>query len=176
MRRVAKWLPACPADLVFLTRRRGIILRWNPSYGVRPLGWFWDVPGAGVWDAESYYTDEDYMKRRMTESSEGVAPEHYADVESNVFTSMHSIVAHLAVTRYDDGTARQPGTLLIRTVGASWQVTAKEPDSAAQLVVTAPTIDDALAALSLLLESDQTPWQPDPWAKKMGGTGTKRKA
>jgi len=115
-------------------------------------------------------------KRRLTASENGEAPAHYAEVESTIFSPVHSIVAHLAVSRYDDGTPRTPGTLLIRTLGNSWQVTAKEPDVGAQLVVVAPCLDDALAALALALESDDTPWQPDPWAKGVKRPGGKKSA
>ena len=151
------------------------MLHYSYGHGVTPWGW-WRPGVSDRWNLVHYYTMEDLdMKKRMTTETSGECPPHFAAVESSLFASLHSIVAHLAVTRYDDGTARQPGTLMIRTVGASWQVTLKEPDVAAQLVIVAPTLDDALAAASLALESDDTPWQPDPWARVAGRTGGKKR-
>lgn len=163
-RRPHRWLGSRDASLVYVRSGYCVVLSYLAGLGLSPWGWVDENDPICSNLMHYYYTGEQDMKRRVTTADSPEAPSHFADVESVVFGKLHPIVAHLAVSRYDDGTPRQPGTLMIRCVGASWQVTAKEPDVAAQLVITAPTLDDALAALSLALESDQTPWQPDPWA------------
>lgn len=84
-----------------------------------------------------------------------------AAVESNLLTGFPAVIAHLAVVRYDDGDPRQPGWVQLRTQGALWQTTAKDPDGAASLTATGSTIDDALALLELLLSAPDAPWEPD---------------
>ena len=152
---------------MFVRRGKCLVLAYTPRRGLRPWGWIDGDNPIALHRLNRYYAEGDDVKRRVTVDQIPAGPSHAAAVESEVFKALHPIVAHLTVMRYDDGSPRQPGTLLVKTVGASWQITAKEPDSKAQLIVTAPTLDDALAALSLALESDQTPWQPDPWAVGM---------
>lgn len=106
------------------------------------------------------------MKPRQLVESASSGPEHLAPVESNVFSRLSQLVAHCAVVRFEDGSPRQPGWITFRTLGGSWQVTAKEPGANAQLVAVGPTLDDALAALDLLLASPDAPWELDPWAKR----------
>jgi hypothetical protein len=152
-----------------------VVLSYIPGYGLTPWGWLPSGSAIGLTLLEPYQTREENMKKRLTVADVPSTPAHAAAVESVLFANLHSLVAHLAITRYDDGSARQPGTLLVRTVGASWQVTVKEPDVSGQLIFNAPTLDDALAAAALALESDQTPWQPDPWAKTQGSGRSKKK-
>lgn len=102
-------------------------------------------------------------KRQATEQVGGVAS---ASPASKLLESVSSVVKHLTVRQYDDGAVRTPGTLLIKTVGSMWQLTAKDPDSCQQLIVLAATCDDALLMLSMLLEADDAPWEPDPWASQ----------
>lgn len=138
---------------------------YSAGVGITPRGWIDGHDPIRLSSMNLYPPLEALVKKRVTAEPGTESPSHLAAVESVLFERLHSIVAHLAVCRYDDGSPRQPGTLLIRTVGGHWQVTAKEPDVGAQLVLVAGTLDDALAGLSLALESDSTPWQPDPWAK-----------
>lgn len=171
-KRVCRFLGGADAHLVFVRSNKCIVLGYLRWVGISPWGWLPKDHPYCTNLVTRYYESEADVKRRLTTADSPESPSHFADVESVVFARLHPIVAHLAVSRYDDGQPRQPGSLMIRCVGASWQVTAKEPDAKAMLVVTAPTLDDALAALSLALESDQTPWQPDPWAS---GQGPRRK-
>lgn len=104
------------------------------------------------------------MKRRR-KVEEGPDGDSAASQDTKVMEAFKSVVAHLAVRRYDDGTARSPGTLLVKTVGKTWQLTAKDPDTCQQLRVVQHTWDDAWVMLALLLDSEDAPWEPDPWAK-----------
>jgi hypothetical protein len=105
------------------------------------------------------------MKRKMP--SEAVAgsivPQHLAAVESRVFGTLHNLVAHCCVTRYEDGTPRRPGWWTMKTQGTTWIVQIKDPDGACGLQAMAQSVDDALALADLLLGSDDAPWEPDPF-------------
>lgn len=103
-------------------------------------------------------------KRQTAEQVGGVAS---ASLATKLLQELSPILQHLAVRQYDDGAIRTPGTLLVKTVGSMWQITAKDPDSRQQLLVLAATLDDALLMLSMLLEADDAPWEPDPWAKEV---------
>lgn len=104
------------------------------------------------------------MKKRLVASSLDSAkgPVHSAALESKVFGAMLNILKHLAITRFDDGTPRIPGTIIWRPDGSSWKLIAKEPSSALQLTVSAPMVDDAFALLDILLGAEEAPWEHDP--------------
>lgn len=107
------------------------------------------------------------MKRvqKREQGSQG-APTHVAAIESNVLSQFPSLVAHCAVTRYDDGEPRKPGWWTVRTQGAGWVVTVKDPDSGCSLTATGNALDDALTLAELLLSSDDAPWEPDQFLKQ----------
>jgi len=91
---------------------------------------------------------------------------HLAAIETLLLGQFPAIVAHLAVTRFDDFTARTPGTMMVKSMGSSWVVVLKEPDAALQMQVMGQTLDDTLALAELLLSGDKAPWEPDPWQKQ----------
>ena len=92
-------------------------------------------------------------------------PYHLAAVESNVFSKLHELVKHCAVTRYDDGDPRRPGWFTVKTMGSAWVVQVKDPDSCLSLSATAQALDDALILADLLLASEEAPWESDPFLK-----------
>lgn len=104
------------------------------------------------------------VKKRSVESGASEAA-HVAAVESVLLAKMHPLVAHCAATKYDDGSPRKPGWWTLKTMGAAWVVEVKDPDTCSRMVVVQQTVDDALALASVLLESDDAPWEPDPWLK-----------
>jgi len=106
-------------------------------------------------------------------SADGTA-KHLAAMECSIFSSLPSLMAHCGVTRYDDGTPRQPGWVSIQTRGAAWIVTVKDPDAGAKLNATGNTLDDALALAELLLSSEEAPWEVDPFLQ--GQQKKKKKA
>jgi len=107
------------------------------------------------------------VKRRATTAASEVTggPVHLAAVETILMGQFPSLVAHLVTTRWDDGTARTPGTLLVKTMGSSHVLVLKEPDDALQMQVMAQTLDDVFELAELLLSGEKAPWEPDPWAK-----------
>lgn len=115
------------------------------------------------------------MKRKRQGEKAANLALHLAPLESNVFSAFHPLVAHCAVTQYDDGEPRRPGWITFKTMGSSWVLEAKDPDSCSRLVVVQTTLDDALALLSVLLESEEAPWEPDPWLMQQAAKERKKK-
>jgi hypothetical protein len=103
------------------------------------------------------------VKKKTPKLQPGDLPAHLAAMDSVMFGKHHSIVAHCAATKYDDGDPRQTGWLTMKTMGSAWVVEVKDPDTCARLVVVQQTIDDALTLTALLLDSEEAPWEPDPW-------------
>jgi alcohol dehydrogenase class IV len=90
---------------------------------------------------------------------------------AGVFKGLPALAEHISATTYSDGSNRTPGWIMVGTRDGEYRVTAKDPDGAAQLAVQDPSLDEALAALELLLSDPNAQWQADPWLAK----GAKRK-
>lgn len=114
------------------------------------------------------------MKRRDRASATSDA-QHLAAAESALFSKLHPLVSHCCCTKYDDQTPRKPGWWTVKTMGSAWVVEVKDPDTCSRLVVVQQTLDDALALASVLLESDEAPWEPDPWLKANEAKQNKKK-
>lgn len=121
----------------------------------------------------STYMEMTLMKRRGT-PTERKDTLHLAAVESVILTKLHPLVAHCCHTQYEDGTARKPGWWTVKTMGSAWVVEVKDPDSCSRLVVVQQTLDDALTLASVLLESEEAPWEPDPWLKAAESKGKRK--
>jgi len=100
--------------------------------------------------------------------SERSAVKHLAAIESEYFKEVISVVASLAMLQYDDGSPRQPSYLGVWSNGATWFVRITDKDSDASLTCEGRTLDEALDVLSLHLEADQAPWEPNTRRKKKG--------
>jgi len=127
-----------------------------------------------VSDRESTYRSMAQMKKKKKGDQAGDA-RHLAAMESNVFTQCTGIVAHCAVTRYDDGDPRKTGWLTIKTQGSAWVVEAKDPDTCGRLQVVQASLDDALALMSVMLESEEAPWEHDVWLAQQKAKESKPK-
>lgn len=106
------------------------------------------------------------MKRRRSEVTQdsGVA---VASLDVKKWVELLPIIQHLAVRRYDDGEARTPGTITLRTIGSLWQAMCKDPDTRQEMPVVAQTFEDLLFLTAATLDAPDAVWQPDPWAEKM---------
>jgi len=169
--RPCQWAPRRHFTLTLFWGCNRVELCYHPGRGyyARRMWKAGTLPVNGVY----FPPPECLMKRRVVSSaapSPGVAS-HLAAIESVMLTPVPNIVAHLAVTRYDDGTPRQPGWLTVRTEGVSWKVIAKDPDGQCSLTAIAQSVDDALALMDLMLGAEDAPWEPDRWMmdKKPGG-------
>jgi len=163
-RRPCKWIgrsattyTVAVRDTVFLVVAR----RWwglSVYQAVRGGQVVWSSAGEGT------YFGVFTMKRR-DRSAAATDAQHLAAAESSLFAKFHPLVAHCCCTKYDDGSQRKPGWWTVKTMGSAWVVEVKDPDTCSRLVVVQQTLDDALALASVLLESDEAPWEPDPWLK-----------
>jgi len=103
------------------------------------------------------------MKKITVGSTGGEAGKQVASLASTVWSKHAALVRFCASLAYDDGTPRQPGWIVIKTLGPCWVVELKDPDSGAKLVCVEPVLDDALTSASMLLEAPEAPWEVDPW-------------
>lgn len=131
----------------------------------------------GLWEAVSdeWATEMTLVKRKRQGDAAGPGVKHLAAVESNVFSRFLPIVEHCAVCQYEDGSARKPGWITIKTMGSAWVIEAKDPDSCSRLTVVQTNLDDALALLSITLESEEAPWEPDPWLRQQAQKESRKK-
>lgn len=111
------------------------------------------------------------MKKKMT-SADGKPPRHLAALESELLHDLMPLVEHMGVTAYDDGDARVPGFITIRTQGAAWVIDVKDPDSGNSFRIVDQTLDKALQSVALLLACDEAPWSPDAFLKRPSGKRT----
>jgi len=109
------------------------------------------------------------VKKKSLESAPEGQFQHLAPMETKVLTGFEQVIAHCAVVRYDDGDARKPGWIVLKTLGSAWMLEAKDPDTCARLTASAGTFDDALTLMDLLLGSEQAPWEPDQWLRQAQG-------
>lgn len=162
-RKPCRWLPRSMA-YYRLTLRNGVglVLCWQPFYGIYPLA-ITPRDSLGMRDGDWFQKPEKAVKKKNQATSLEGPRQHLAAMESNLFSRMVPLVEHMACTRYDDGDARVPGWITVKTQGSAWQVQVKDPDSASSFVAVANSLDDALALASLLLEAEETPWEHDKW-------------
>lgn len=110
---------------------------------------------------------ERHVKKKNQSVAGGDSPfKHLAAMESKVLDKFFNLVAHCAITKYDDGDPRRPGWITLKTMGSAWVLEAKDPDSCSRMTASAGTLDDALTLLDLLLGSEEAPWEPDPWLRQ----------
>jgi len=102
------------------------------------------------------------MKKRAAQTAPNDM-RHLAAVESTIFSGLVPLIEHMAVKKYDDGDAREPGWITIKTTGAAWVVQVKDPDTSTSFSAVADTLDKALETAALLLSCDEAPWEADKW-------------
>jgi len=102
------------------------------------------------------------MKKKQAKSGEETA-NHLAAMESTLFNDLMALLEHCAARRYDDGDGRETGWFTIKTQGAAWVCTVKDPDTGTSFSVVGDTVDKALSSAALLLACDEAPWELDRW-------------
>jgi len=136
--------------------------RWH---GLTALSGVRDGTSLSYLPGESTYATVIEMKKKKVGGGAN-GPVHLAPMESVLLGAHHSIVAHMATLKYDDGDPRRPGEFRIRPAGAMWVAEALDYDARCSLQCVQATLDDAVAGLALLLEADDAPWQPCSWMKE----------
>lgn len=159
-------LPTASATFYLLTRLHRLVIRWTPRWGVMAVA---SSPRGGG-ERSALITpptwERDMKRRTASERKAGEGPSHLAAMETNILDRFPSLIAHTAVTRYDDGEPRRPGWWTVETQGSSWRIRVKDPDSAQSLTVVGASLDDALTLAELLLSSEEAPWEHDAFLAK----------
>jgi len=164
--RPRQWAPRRSFSLIVISVAREVWTWYLPRRGYYAYRWRRrDVPNA-QWHDYPFTRIEMKKKTAAAAPAPGDGPKHLAPMESTVFTRLHHIVAHCAVSRYDDGDPRRPGWITIQTLGSAWKVMIKDPDGCCQMSAIGNTLDDARALADLLLSSEDAPWEPDPFLKR----------
>lgn len=165
-KRPRRWAPAGRGDYCLLTTwfRIRLVYLWRSGYRAVAVG---RRGGVSFPVSLAMPLEVRDVKRKNVGGSAGSSffP-HLAPVETELFTKLMALVGHMGVTRYDDGEPRKPGWVTISTMGSSWKVVCKDPDSCAQMTALGTTLDDALTLADLLLSSEEAPWEPDAFLAK----------
>ncbi len=139
---------------------------YRPGVGVYPLSLRVSRP-EGPDSLVMYGTEYVPMKRvSLNAKAPSGQAVHLAAVETTLFTSLSSLVAHCCTARYDDGEPRQPGWVQIKTQGAAWVVSLIDFDACAQLQALGQSLDDALVLADALVGTEDAPWEPAQWLLK----------
>jgi len=181
--RVHRKRPGRPKPRRFAPRRGGdfllvglavdILVRYVPFHGLHAVASYVPSVVRGV-PIVVWSRPERSMKRPQSKAAEpGAGPLHVAPIETNVLGGFANLISHLVELRYEDGTPRRTGWVLIKTLGPSWVTEVKEPTAGVRMTVTGPTIDDMLALVDLVLGADEPPWEVDPWAKPQNSKKSK---
>lgn len=136
------------------------VLQWVPNKGIcamRREGW--GLRGAAILPLVLH---EEYpcMKRRQPTSGLSDA-QTLVPLESKLLGALSPLLEHMAIRKYEDGTARETGWVTIKTQGAAWVVQVKDPDGCCSFAAVGQTIDQALETAALLLAAEEAPWEPD---------------
>lgn len=113
-----------------------------------------------------FQTEFPSVKKRAVNPVSGDGGKHLAAMESDIFNQLLALIEHCALRQYDDGSPREPGYVTLRTTGAAWMLSVKDPDTATSFTSVAATVDKCLETANLLLACDEAPWEPDLWLLK----------
>lgn len=137
----------------------------RPYVGLIHDAWAYDPPYASFLCPHWVEVGETWMKQ--VQLSKGLeVPATLASTSSGLLSACPLLIAHCAALRFDDGTPRRPGWLTITTQSSSWKASVKCPNAGASFSVLAPSVDDMLGMVELLLETDAAPWERDEWLQK----------
>jgi len=166
-------VPRGPRLATISIRRFQVQVVWAPWKGATVYRIL--KAGKTVWEFPNFAWVGDVQEMKKKKPVGAVADAlHLAAMESDLLSKHQALVAHCAATKYDDGDPRKPGWWTIKTMGSAWVCEVKDPDTAARLVVVQQTLDDALTLANLLLESEEAPWEPDPWLARANAEKKKK--
>ena len=161
-RRPARWSPRGVFYFWVLTRDRKIGMASRPFKGlcrvVSEVRWHCVSDHCGPLVQRWEYPSMKKVKRE-----DRAAVKNLAAVETELFRELLPLVEHCCCLQYEDGSARQPGWLMMRTSGAAWQLVVKDPDSCSSFTVVDKSIDGALMSAALLLGCEEAPWEHDAY-------------
>lgn len=167
-RRVHQWLPRGPVAVQLIGLDLSVVCVYGPRHGYWCYRTYRGSGCLGSPRAEYPQPEVSVRRRQILAGATAPGPEHIAPIDSTALSAFPNLVKHCCITRYDDHTPRRPGWITVQTQGAAWMVVCKDPDACAQLRVTGPTLDDALALAELLLGAEDAPWEPDRFLSSQG--------
>lgn len=155
-------------------RRRLSILTLNWLIGMDYLpfsGYWWD----STWTRGTFprgsigplIRDVRRTKVRKPKVGEKSSVKHLAALESEMMRDHMAVLEALAMLQYADGTPRKAGFLGIFTDGEQWCCFVKDNTGQCRLPARGRTWDDMMDCLTLLLEADAAPWEPDDLADRV---------
>ena len=161
-RRPCRWMPKGAVTFFILTRDVKYAMAVRPFKGMCiTSAWLRSKPEMGVAGALLWRREYPSMKR-VKKDCPNLA-KHLAALETELLREHLAIVEHCACLMYEDGEPRTPGWFTVRTTGAAWQCTVKDPDSKMAFTTVGKTIDEAIGSAALFLACEEAPWEPDPW-------------
>lgn len=163
------WVGAVKRMIRVVVGRCELVLTWSPrrGYWVRRVE---SQDGRPTRDFVMPSARRGRMKPIVLGGASGDGQHHHlAEMESEILAKCFPLVQHCAVTRYEDGTVREPGEFKVRAQGASWEIQVVDYAGKAFFRVTAVKLDDAFAMACLLLETASAPWEVAKWLHKPRG-------
>jgi hypothetical protein len=106
-----------------------------------------------------------YLKKRDAVPGNG-QPEHLS-MAGEVRGKFEAIVEFLSRSQWDDGSARDPGTMLICTGEGRWRAWLNDRDSGLACWVSSDTLQGLLGTVEKGLQEGKLEWRQQP--KKGGG-------
>jgi len=161
-KRPCRWQPKGNFTFWVLTKDVRFAICGKPFKGMCKVA-AWSRPDGSRGRPELLLRRWGYPDMKRVKKEDRVSVKHLAPMETELFKEQLPLVEHTAMLQYEDGTSRQPGWFTIRTSGAAWVITVKDPDSASSFSVVAKTLDEAVGTASLLLACEEAPWEPDAW-------------
>lgn len=162
IRRPWQWLPKRPSFFFVRVKLARFLLTWKPFAGMAVTA-RWDKY-RDVRDTPPASCEMEFpamaIRRRETKAKD---IKHLAPVESRIMDGLLSLVEHMCLLQYEDGTPRLPGWITLKSQGAAWCCQIKDPDSCSSFAAVGSTLDQALETAALLLSCDDAPWEADKW-------------
>lgn len=163
--RPGRWLPMGVCRFSVLTGNRRYVMRAMPFRGIGVVevrSWAW---GPGNYDDRLIERRERCSVKKVKVADRATV-KHLAALESEMFREHLPIIECLAMLQYNDGSPREPGYLGMWTQGATWFVRVTDKTGEAQMTAEGRTAEEAWDTLSVLLGSEQPPWEPTSRRKK----------
>lgn len=159
-RRPCRWLPKGTVSFWVLTRDVRYGMAALPYKGICRVA-AWSRSGGRHGFSELLLRRWEYPRVKKVKREDRASVKHLAAMESELFRELMPLVEHCGMLQYEDGSVRKPGYFTVRTNGAAWCVSVKDPDSCSSFQTTAKTLDEALSTAALLLGCEEAPWEHD---------------
>jgi len=166
-KRPCRWLPRRGAEFFVRTAHdtRGLTAR--PFVGMCLTALWYHARGTRAGRSpDVQWRFPDVKKPNMGKGASDAR--HLAAMETALFAQHLPVLEHMAVVRYDDGDARQPGWIRLGTLGSAWTMDVKDPQSEMAFRLVDQSVDTLWNTAALLLGCEEAPWVRDPYLAPKG--------